>query len=414
MRFEDEKEAHPTLDIKASKATTLSGKKIVLAVTGSIAAVECIKLARELIRHGADVYAVMSKEATRILHPNALEYATGHRVLTEISGAVEHVEYCGERELAKRADLLLIAPCTANTIGKIACGIDDTPVTTFATTALGSKIPIIIVPAMHASMYSHAIIAENIEKLKKLDIKFIGPRFEEKIAKLAGVEEIVINVERTLGPHELAGKNIIITGGATAESIDPIRILTNRSSGKTGIELANEAYRRGANVTLIQRSHLSCATPEIKSISIESVEEMISAVVKEMEKERYEVLISAAAISDFTAAKHSTKIKSGEPVLLRLKPTPKLIRKVREKYPDLFVVGFKAETHVSEGELLRRAKSLMQRDRLNMMIANDVADGGIGTESNDVYIITGSGVERISGLKREIARKILDKVAELL
>jgi phosphopantothenoylcysteine decarboxylase/phosphopantothenate--cysteine ligase len=403
---------HPVFDIKAAKAKTLLGKKIVLGVTGSIAAVECVKLARELIRHGAEVYAVMSKEATRILHPNALEYATGYKVITEISGAVEHIEHCGEREA--KASLLLIAPCTANTISKIACGIDDTPVTTFATTALGSKIPIIIAPAMHASMYSHAVVAQNIERLKRIGVKFIPPRVEEGAAKLADVEEIVINVERALGGNELAGRRVLITGGGTAEALDPIRILTNRSSGKTGIELANEAYRRGASVTLIHRSNLKCASSEIKTIYIESVEEMINAVMKELESEKYDLLISAAAISDFIIARSATKIKSEEPVLLTLKPAPKLIRKVRERYPDLYLVGFKAETHVSEEELIKRAKATMQRERLNMIVANDVGSGGIGTEVNEVFIIDEASVERASGLKREIAAKIFDAVVERL
>ncbi|MEM2933805.1 MAG: bifunctional phosphopantothenoylcysteine decarboxylase/phosphopantothenate--cysteine ligase CoaBC [Methanocellales archaeon] len=401
-------EVHPAFDIKAAKAKTLLGKKIVLGVTGSIAAVECIKLARELIRHGAEVYAVMSKEATRILHPNALEYATGHKVITEISGAVEHIEHCGEREA--KASLLLIAPCTANTISKIACGIDDTPVTTFATTALGSKIPIMIAPAMHASMYSHAIVGENIERLRKIGIKFISPRIEEEAAKLASVEEIVINVERALGANELAGKKILITGGGTAEALDPIRILTNRSSGRTGVELANEAYRRGASITLVHRSNLNCTSSEIKTIYVESVEEMINAVMKELESEKYDILISAAAISDFTLARSATKIKSGEPVLLRLKPAPKLIKMVREKYPDLYLVGFKAETYVSEEELIKRAKFARQRDRLNLIVANDVGSGGMGGESNVVFIISEKNVERVSGLKREIAAKIFEAV----
>ncbi|MEM2925010.1 MAG: bifunctional phosphopantothenoylcysteine decarboxylase/phosphopantothenate--cysteine ligase CoaBC [Methanocellales archaeon] len=401
---------HPAFDIKAIKAKTLLGKKIILGVTGSIAAVECVKLARELIRHGAEVHAVMSKEATRILHPNALEYATGHKVVTEISGAIEHIEHCGERET--KASLLLIAPCTANTISKIACGIDDTPITTFATTALGSKIPIMIAPAMHASMYSHAIIAENIEKLRKIGVKIIGPKMMEGAAKLASVEEIVINVERVLGANELAGRKILITGGGTAEALDPIRILTNRSSGRTGVELANEAYRRGASVTLVHRSNLNCASSEIKTIYIESVREMINAVMKELESEKYDILISAAAISDFTVERAATKIKSGEPVILRLEPAPKLIREVRERYPDLYLVGFKAETFISEEELIQRAKFAMQRDRLNMIVANDVGSGGIGSESNVVFIINEKKVEKVSGSKREIAARIFDAVVE--
>lgn len=148
-------------------SSSLDGKTIVLGITGSIAAVRCVELARELMRHGASVHAVMTKEAQKIIHPEAMRYATGNPVITEITGGVEHVEFCG---MGGKAHLLLVAPCTANTIGKIAHGIDDTPVTTFATTAFGSDIPIMIVPAMHESMYNHPIVIENTGKLTELGV----------------------------------------------------------------------------------------------------------------------------------------------------------------------------------------------------------------------------------------------------
>src|SRR5512146_2473666 len=179
--------SHPTLDLKSAKSHSLDGKKIVLCVTGSIAAVETVKLARELIRHGAAVQGVMSQAAQTIIHPYALEYATGRKAITEITGDVEHVAYCGQRKEAY--DLLLIAPCTANTIGKIASGVDDTPVTTFATTAIGSKMPIMIVPAMHGSMFEHPLVKENIRKLEGMGITFIMPKIHEGTATIPPDEE---------------------------------------------------------------------------------------------------------------------------------------------------------------------------------------------------------------------------------
>src|SRR3972149_2457750 len=184
-------------------SNSLKGKTIVLGITGSIAAVRCVELARELMRHGASVHAVMTKEAQKIIHPEAMRYATGNRVITEITGAVEHVGFCG---IGGKASLLLIAPCTANTIGKLAHGIDDTTVTTFATTAFSSGIPIIIVPAMHGSMYDNPIVIENIGKLTQLGVEFINPVIEEGAAKIAGKEEIVLRVERALGRKTLSGK----------------------------------------------------------------------------------------------------------------------------------------------------------------------------------------------------------------
>ncbi|MBU3968123.1 MAG: bifunctional phosphopantothenoylcysteine decarboxylase/phosphopantothenate--cysteine ligase CoaBC [Euryarchaeota archaeon] len=387
--------------LKSSRS--LDGMTIVLCITGSIAAVRCVELARELMRHGANVHAVMTKDAQKILHHEAMKYATVNHVITEITGAVEHVGFCG---IGGKASLLLIAPCTANTIGKIAHGIDDTTVTTFATTAFGSGIPIMIVPAMHESMYNHPIVIENIGKLNGLGVEFINPVLDEGAAKIASTHEIVLRVERALSKKTLAGKRIIITGGATSESIDPIRIITNRASGKTGVELALEAFRRGAQVALV---HNGCMGIQgICEFNVESAKDMTETVIEEVGK-GCDLLISAAAISDFTVMPSKEKIKSGKDVTLTLERAPKLITEVRRKYPDLKIIGFKAETGITEDELIKRAQSSMEGSSLSMVVANDVSSGGMGTEDNDVYLID-TGIKRVSGTKREIALEIMDKV----
>ncbi len=385
----------------------LEGRTIVLGITGSIAAVRCVELARELRRCGAGVHAVMTQAAQKILHPEAMRYATGNPVITEITGAVEHVEFCG---IGGRASLLLIAPCTANTIGKIAQGIDDTPITTFATTAFGSGIPIMIVPAMHESMYNHPIVIENIGKLTELGVGFVNPILEEGAAKIASNEEIVLRVERELGGKSLAGKRILITGGATAEAIDPIRILTNRASGKTGIELALEAFRRGADATLVHRGCIGIQG--ICEFNAESAQDMTETVLEELDK-GYDLLISAAAISDFTLAPSKNKIKSDSEVKLTLKPAPKLIKEARSKYPGLKIIGFKAETGVTEDELIESARNSMETSKLSMVVANDVASGGMGTDTNEVYLVD-DGIKKVSGTKHEIAKEIMDKVETIL
>lgn len=401
---------HPTLWIQGQKSSSLAGKTIVIGVTGSIGAVRTVELARELIRNGAEVHAVMTEAATRILHPDALHYATGNPVITELGGRVEHVEFCG---LKGKADLLLIAPATANTVGKIAFGIDDTPVTSFATTALGSGVPVMVVPAMHESMFRHPAVAENLVKLRSWGIQIVGPRLEEGIAKIAANEEIVLEVERVLGSKTLENRKIIITSGSTAESIDPIRILTNRASGKTGKELALEAYRNGADVTLVHRDRLGFSG--IREIFAESAAEMTEAVLLELES-GYDVLISSAAIADYTVEPSPEKIKSGGELVLRLKPTRKLIKECREKYPDLIIVGFKAETGVEKQELLRRASSTLKASKLDLIAANDVAKGGMGTEENELYLVRREKSEprHVSGNKRKLAAYILEEVAELL
>ena len=408
-RFKAEK-FHPTLWIEGQRSSSLAGKTIVLGVTGSIGAVRVVELARELIRNGAEVHAVMTDAARHILHPDALHYATGNPVITELGGRVEHVEFCG---LKGRADLLLIAPATANTIGKIAYGIDDTTVTSFATTALGSGVPLMVVPAMHESMYRHPAVDGNLTKLKSWGVPIVGPKLEEGVAKIASNEEIVLEVERTLGRKNLEKRKIIITSGSTAESLDPIRILTNRASGKTGRELALEAYRSGADVTLVHRGRLGFSG--IKEIFAESAAEMTEAVLSELEN-GYDVLISAAAIADYTAEPSPEKIKSGGELVLKLKPTRKLIKECREKYPELTIVGFKAETGVVNDELLRRAAATLEGSKLDLIAANDVGKGGMGTEENELYLLGREKSEPryVSGNKRKLAASILEEVSGLL
>lgn len=393
--------------IHAVESDSLKDKTIVLALTGSIAAVRCVELARSLIRRGARVVPVMSRAATKILHPQALHYATGQRAITKITGAVEHVEYCG---VGGVADLLLIAPATANTLGKIASGIDDTPVTTFATTALGSGKPVLVAPAMHEAMYRHPAVLENLQRLRDMDVGVVEPIFEEGAGKIADNQTIVLECERLLGTGSLRGRKIVITGGATAERVDPIRILTSRASGRTGVELALEAYRRGAEVILVhtRKQHLS----GIREVIVESAREMCDAVMRELEDA--DLLISAAAISDFTVESAPSKMKSTTTITLTLKPAVKLLREVRLRYPELAIIGFKAETSIPGKELIQRAEELMREHRLSAVVANDVGAGGMGEETNCIHILHDSRVKTLEGRKSRLAEYIIDVVEEIL
>ena len=401
---------HPTLWIRSARSGSLDGRTIVLAVTGSIAAVRTVELARELIRRGADVHAVMSEAAGWIMNPMALHYATGNEVITAITGKVEHVGFFGNRG---RADLLLVAPATANTIGKMAAGIDDTPVTTFATTAIGAGRPVMVVPAMHEDMYRHPAVNGNLEKLRSWGICIVGPKVEEGIAKISDNADIVLEVERMIGSNSLRGKKILITSGSTAEAVDPIRILTNRASGKTGIELALEAYRRGADVTIFHRNRIG--VDGIGEIFAESAEQMTAAVLEELQK-GCDVLISAAAIGDYTLDAAGTKIKSGGAPVLSLRPTRKLIKEARDAYPGIRIVGFKAETGIGKEELFRRAMDTLKSSKLDMIIANDVSAGGMGTDENSVFVIRPDRKEHtnITGPKSRIASTLMDEITLML
>ncbi|MEI6294061.1 MAG: bifunctional phosphopantothenoylcysteine decarboxylase/phosphopantothenate--cysteine ligase CoaBC, partial [Methanomicrobiales archaeon] len=290
-------------------AGVLEGKCIVLGVTGSIAATEVVRLSHELRREGAIVQGVMSQAACGILSPDALTYATGRETITRCTGMVEHVEYCG---VGGKADLFLVAPCTANSIGKIACGIDDTPVTTFATTAVGRGIPVLIAPAMHESMYRHPAVIDNLETLRRWGIDIIPPRIDEGRAKIAGIEEIVLHVKRALGGMGLTGKKVLITSGACRESVDDVRVLTTRSTGMMGRALALEAFRLGANVTVVHRDRFPCVT----NINVSSAGEMRGAVLSECASGNVDYYLSAAAISDFAPDPVKGKIPSGKPVTM--------------------------------------------------------------------------------------------------
>lgn len=387
--------------IRAVKSRKLAGKKIVLGITGSIAAVEAVKLARELVRRGAEVHAVMSEAACKIIHPYAMEFATDNRVITEITGRIEHVELLG---VDGEADLLLIAPTTANTIAKIAAGIDDTPVTTMATTALGSGKPVMIAPAMHESMINNPAIAAAMKKLEESGVEFIEPRYEENKAKFAEIEKICLQVERRLYRQNMKGKKVVVTAGPTMEFIDPIRYITNRSSGLMGYELALEFWRRGANVTLITSKPPEFNLPDFNVVRVVSVRDMLKASLDEVGNA--DVFVSSAAAADFAPEKRDSKIKTAKKLTLELSCAPKILREVRKVF-DGKVIAFKAETGVSDEELEKIALEKMKTDRADMMVANDVLEKGMGTDDTRVLLITPERELWVEGLKKDVAEKIV-------
>ncbi|MCP8307662.1 MAG: bifunctional phosphopantothenoylcysteine decarboxylase/phosphopantothenate--cysteine ligase CoaBC [archaeon] len=404
---------HPSKDIIGTKGEELKGKKIALCITSSIAASECPKIARELMRHGAEVYTVMSKKAQEIIHPNLMEWATGNPVVTELTGKIEHVSLAGIHE--NKVDLILVSPSTANTISKIACGIDDTPVTTVVSTAFGSKIPIIIVPAMHESLYYHPIVIENIKKLESLGVEFINPRIEEGKAKMASLDDIVEVVIRRLSIKSMRGIKMLVTAGPTLEYIDPIRIITNKSSGKMGVAIANEALRRGADVTLIYGHGIVSPPQGARVISVETTEEMYNEVISELKAKDYNVLIATSAVTDFIPEKkYDYKLPSREihELSIKLKPLPKMIDKVKELSLKTFLVAFKADYGLSDEELIDSAYGLLKASNADLVVANDVSRKGSGfrVDTNEVFIVdrARNAIHIPLSSKQAIASNLLD------
>ena len=400
-------------DIIGTNGAELKGKKIVLCVTGSIAAIESPKLARTLMRHGADVHVAMSNAAQKIIRPEAMEWATGNPVVTELSGKIEHVQFAGNWK--GKAELVLLAPSTANTISKIANGIDDTVVTTFASTALGSGIPMILVPSMHESMYQHPVVAENIRKLESLGVEIIYPRLEEGKAKMQKVQEIVEIVIARLSEKDMLGLKVLVTAGPTIEYIDPIRVITNKSSGKMGIALAREAFRRGAEVTLIYGPGTEETPPYVKTIRVDSTDDMFQAVISNLKSNDYHVMVAAAAVADYTLDKKSDcKIATNEAkeFSLELKATTKIIESVKQIKPDVFLIAFKAECNIGDEELIKRAYEKLRGGGAELIVANDVCRKGvgIGEDKNEVFIIDRKRevIHIPPLLKNEVAQKIFD------
>jgi phosphopantothenoylcysteine decarboxylase/phosphopantothenate--cysteine ligase len=393
---------HPIEDIRASKSSHLQGKRVVLGITGSVAAVESVKLARELARHGAEVIPVMTKASTKIIHPDSIHFATGHRPILELNGAVKHVELCGVSK--GRADVLLIAPATANTISKIAHGVDDTSVTTMASCALGSDMPVIIVPAMHTSMYTHNIIKDNIKKLKRLDVLFLGPRMEEAKAKMALIDEVVWAVCRTAGPWDYKGKSVLIVTGASKEPIDDVRCITNYATGRTGVEIALEANRRGADVKIWASE--SVGIPEFLDCNRFST---VSDLAKMTKNTKADVIVVPAAISDFTVGSKKGKIPSDIALTLELGPAPRILESFRKNKRAL-IAGFKVETGIDNKELEKRAEKRLDELGLDLMVANLIEDV---EDKRTKALILKPGMKTIAfkGSKSELAVTVMSALS---
>lgn len=406
------KKNHPSLDIVSSYGIELSGKKIVLCVAGSVAAYKAIELARLLMRHGADVTCVTSDAVTKLIQPDYFKWATGNEVITKLTGELEHIRLADYNQ----SDLIIVYPATANTLGKLANGIDDTPISTVLTVGFGSKIPILMCLAMHESMYDNAAVKKNVEFLKN-KIEFLSPQMIEGKAKAPEPEDVLEYVLRKFGFSSiLKNKKVLITAGPTIEYIDPIRIITNQSSGKTGVLLTSELISAGAKVTLIYGPGIEKPPKGAKVIEIFTSKEMFDAVRKELRK-KFDIVIMAAAVSDYAPENpNKNKIKSSKnKIKISLKKVPKIIDQVKKYQKNVFLVGFKAETNLSKSELIKLAKEKMNESNADMIVANDI--GSIrykkNPESNEVLIIDLHKVVPSGWLNKEKIAKFIRKEIEL-
>ena len=404
------KKKHPSLDIVDSYGVELSGKKIVLCVAGSVAAYKAIELARLLMRHGGDVTCVASNAVTKLVKPDYFKWATGNDVITKLTGDLEHIRLADYNQ----ADLILVYPATANTLGKLANGIDDTPISTVLTVGFGSKIPILMCLAMHASMYDNAAVRKNIEFLKN-KIDFVRPQMIEGKAKAPEPEDVLDYVLKKFGSSPiLRKKKILMTAGPTVEYLDPVRVITNQSSGNTGVLLASELISSGSKVTLVYGPGIAEPPKGAKVIRVSTSKEMYDEVKKQM-KNKFDIIIMAAAVADYTPENPSKqKIKSTKnEIKISLKKAPKIINQVKKWQKNVFLVGFKAEANISKKALISEGRKKMVESNSDLIIANDI--GSLRYKKNPNFnevLVIDKKTEKSSGWKnkKNIARFILKEI----
>ncbi|MDR0791536.1 MAG: bifunctional phosphopantothenoylcysteine decarboxylase/phosphopantothenate--cysteine ligase CoaBC [Methanomassiliicoccaceae archaeon] len=395
---------HPSEEIFCTKSSKLRGKTIIMGITGSVAAVECFATIRELIRHGAKVIPVMSKDAQDIVTPTSMEFASGNVPVTKITGQAEHVSMLGDRSVA---DLFLIYPATTNTISKIAQGIDDTPVTTMATVAMGSGVPMVIAPAMHDSMFRNPALQRNISFLKESGVMFLGPNTDDMRAKVVSKEEVIAWVFKLMSKNDLKGKRILVIGGRSEEPIDSMRMITNRSTGLMAVNIAERAFERGAAIELWMGGCSITLPDYILLKRFETVDDLMKMVGTI----KHDIVIVPAALADFASVKVTKgKIPSDGPMRMELVPVPKVLPAIRAKCDN--VIGFKAESGLDRDALVAAARKRMNAYDLSAMVANDIDVAGKKTSS--VIIVRKESEKDITGTKADVSDSILDMCAELI
>ncbi|KIL35232.1 phosphopantothenoylcysteine decarboxylase [Cohnella kolymensis] len=401
----------------------LSGKTILLGISGGIAAYKAATLCSRLISLGASVRVIMTEGATRFITPLTLQTLSRHPVATDVfderdASIVQHIDW------ADAADLVVVAPATANILSKLANGLADDML---STTLLAATAPVLVAPAMNVHMWEHPAVVENVNKLAARGVTFVEPGTGQLACgyvgkgRLAEPDEIAGAVVAMLaGPRPLAGRSVLITAGGTVERIDPVRYISNDSSGKMGFALAEAARASGADVTLICGRTDSAAPSGVKAIKVNSAVEMYEAVMERLPQT--DVVIKAAAVADYRpkeTADHKIK-KSAETISLELIRNPDILQSIGEWKSGnkgsngLFVVGFAAETTDVE----RHAVDKLNRKKCDLMIANDVSreGAGFGSDTNIVSVYDTRGlVENMPQMsKREVANRIMELIAQRL
>lgn len=393
----------------------LKGKNVVLGVSGGIAAYKIANLASKLVKNHANVHVIMTKNATNFINPITFETLTGNRCIVDTFDRnfefnVEHVS------LAKLADIFMIAPATANVIGKINAGIADDMLTT---TVMAATCPVIISPAMNTNMYKNPITQRNIESLKKYGYKFIEPKSgrlacdDEGVGRMPEIEELFDAIcDELLFEKKLIGKRVLVTAGPTVEAIDPVRFISNRSTGKMGYSIARVAAAMGAEVTLVSGPTSIEPPARVNTINIESAKDMFEAVKKYMDES--DIIIKSAAVADYTPSEYADeKIKKSDGNMsINLKRTDDILAYIGEnKRDNQFVCGFSMETE----NMLENSKAKLKKKNVDMIVANNIKVEGAGfaTDTNVVTFIKENEVKELPIMnKLDVAYELLKSISD--
>jgi phosphopantothenoylcysteine decarboxylase/phosphopantothenate--cysteine ligase len=404
--------------LKAKKEvymTVLKDRKILLGITGGIAAYKALELTRLLALEEAQVRVIMTRSAMEFVQPLSFQVLSGQPVCTHLFN-LEAESRIGHIEVATEAEVAVIAPATANIIGKLTHGIADDYLTT---ALLACTAPKIICPAMNVNMYESQVVQENLAKLKSRGFHQLGPETGDLacgvqgLGRLVPVDEILESIRRVLTPQSLQGKKVLVTAGPTREMLDPVRHLTNPSSGKMGYALASAARRRGAEVTLVSGPSSLAPPHGVKQVQVTTAQEMYEAVMEQFTQ--VEAVVMAAAVSDYRPKKRAVekikKIKASE--TLELEKTEDILLRLGELKEGQILVGFAAETE----KMLENAKAKLRQKNLDFIVANDLtaANAGFGSDTNEVTILwPGGEVEKLPLKSKEmIAMEIWDRVERL-
>lgn len=393
----------------------LKDKRIVLGVSGGIAAYKACELVSRLKKRGAQVRVVLTKHACEFVQPLTFETLSGNPAYTDAFDRKFEIEHVA---LAKWADAVVIAPATANILAKLAAGIADD---LLSTTLLAATAPVLVAPAMNTAMWKHPATQANLATLRSRNVHFVGPESghlacgDEDIGRMSEPEQIVEALDAMLeSVQDLAGRRVLVTAGPTVERIDPVRFITNRSTGKMGYAIAEAAAARGAFVTLVSGPVVLSAPEGVEVVRVESSDELCRAVLSHAPDA--DAVIQAAAPADYTpetVADHKIK-KTGGELTLKLRPTTDIAAALGErKRPGQVLVAFAAETD----DLVENARGKLARKNADLVVANDVTrpGAGFGTDTNIVTLVTADAQEELPMLtKRQTADAILDRVRALL